>query len=164
MGHRKDRDKRVTTHCGLVARAFGCQEILIAEKDKGIEETILDVNSRFGGDFRVKSGISWRRTLKNWEGVKIHLTMYGEHIDDIIPKISKNQDLLLIVGAEKVPGEVFKAADFNCAVGNQPHSEVAALAIFLDRYLNGEGLRKDFSGKVKILPCKNGKKVVEVDE
>ncbi len=90
--------------------------------------------------------------------------MYGEHIDDIIQKIPKNEDLLIIVGAEKVPGEIFKAADFNVAVGSQPHSEVAALALFMDRLLDGEGLRKDFYGKIKIIPCKNGKKVVECDD
>lgn len=164
LGHRKDRDKRITTHVGLVARAFGADELLISTKDEGIERTLMDVITRFGGNFKVKSGVRWKKTLYNWEGVKVHLTMYGQHIDEVIPKIPKNLDLLIIVGAEKVPGEVFKAADFNVAVGNQPHSEVAALAIFLDRFLNGEGLKRDFHGKIKIIPCKNGKKVVEFDD
>lgn len=163
LGHRKGRDKRVTTHVGLVARAFGADELLISAKDEGVERTLRDVAGRFGGNLRVKSGIRWRNIIKKWEGIKVHLTMYGEHIDDIMPKIPKNEDLLIIVGAEKVPGEVFKAADFNVAVGNQPHSEVAALAVFMDRFLCGEGLRRDFQGKIKIIPCKNGKKVVETN-
>ena len=40
LGHRKGRDKRITTHVGLVARAFGADELLISTKDEGIEITI----------------------------------------------------------------------------------------------------------------------------
>ena len=161
LGHRKGRDKRITTHVGLVARAFGADELLISTKDEGIEITINDVTKRFGGNFSVKTGIKWRKILKNWEGLKVHLTMYGEHIDDVIPRIPKNKELLVVVGAEKVPKDVYKMVDYNIGVGNQPHSEVAALAVFLDRFLKGDGLRRDFKGKVTILPSKNGKKVVE---
>jgi len=164
LGHRKGRDKRVTTHVGLVARAFGADELLISAKDEGVERTLRDVTDRFGGKFRVKSGVKWRKIVENWDGIKVHLTMYGEHIDDVLPKIPKDKDLLIILGAEKVPGEVFKVVDFNVALGNQPHSEVAALALFLDRFLEGEGLRRDFQGRMKIIPSKNGKKVVEVDD
>lgn len=164
LGHRKGRDNRVTTHVGLVARAFGAGELLISTKDETTRRTIMDVASRFGGTFSVKSGIKWRRIIKEWQGTKVHLTMYGEHMDDVLLKIPKDEDLLIIVGAEKVPAEVFKAVDLNVAVGNQPHSEVAALAIFLDRFLEGDGLRKDFEGRMKIIPCKNGKKVVECND
>ncbi len=164
LGHRKGRDKRVTTHVGLVARAFGADELLISSKDEGVERTLMDVTDRFGGKFRVKSGVKWRKIVKNWDGIKVHLTMYGEHIDDVLPKIPNNKDLLIIVGAEKVPGEVFKAVNFNVALGNQPHSEVAALALFLDRFLGGKGLRRDFQGRMRIIPSKNGKKVVEFDD
>ncbi len=164
LGHRKERDMRMTTHVGLVARAFGADELLISAKDEGIETTLRDVTARFGGDFRVKSGVKWRKIIKEWKGIKVHLTMYGEHIDDVIQKISENEDMLVVVGAEKVPGEVFGAADFNVAVGNQPHSEVAALAVFMDRLLVGKGLRRDFQGKIKVVPSKKGKKVVERDE
>jgi tRNA (cytidine56-2'-O)-methyltransferase len=87
--------------------------------------------------------------------------MYGEHIDDVIPRIPKNKDLLVVVGAEKVPRDVYEIADYNVGVGNQPHSEVAALAVFLDRFSKGEGLRGDFKGRVTIIPSKKGKKVVE---
>jgi len=164
LGHRKERDKRITTHVGLVARAFGADELLIPPKDEGVEQTLKDVALRFGGNFRVKTGIKWKKVMNEWNGPKVHLTMYGEHINDIIEKIPKHENLLIIVGAEKVPGEVYKIADFNVAVGNQPHSEVAALAVFMDRFLGKEALRKDFQGKIKIIPSKFGKKVVEFDE
>ncbi|NIS35916.1 MAG: tRNA (cytidine(56)-2'-O)-methyltransferase, partial [Actinobacteria bacterium] len=39
--------------------------------------------------------------------------------------------LLVVVGAAKVSFDVYEAADWNVAVTNQPHSEVAALAVFL---------------------------------
>lgn len=164
LGHRQTRDKRVSTHVGLVARAFGADELLISSKDEYLESTLKDIAARFGGNFRVKSGIKWRSVIKKWEGIKVHLTMYGEPIDDAMPKVPKNKDLLIIVGAEKVPGEVFKTVDFNVAIGNQPHSEVAALAVFLDRFLGGEGLRRDFRGRMRIVPCKKGKKVVELND
>jgi tRNA (cytidine56-2'-O)-methyltransferase len=161
LGHRKGRDMRVTTHVGLVARAFGAGEMLISTLDEVTVDTIMDVVSRFGGDFKVKSGIKWRRIIREWQGTKVHLTMYGEHIDDIVSKIPRNEDILVIVGAEKVPAEVFKSVNFNIALGNQPHSEVAALAVFLDRFFEGDGLRRNFHGKMRIIPSKDGKKVVE---
>jgi tRNA (cytidine56-2'-O)-methyltransferase len=162
LGHRKGRDKRITTHVGLVARAFGADELLISSKDEGVEITLNDVTERFGGKFRVKSGIKWRKTLKEWDGTIVHLTMYGEQVDDALAKISKRKDLMVVVGAEKVPGDVYRMANFNVAVGNQPHSEVAALAVFLDRFLKGEGLKEEFGGKIRIKPSKDGKKVVEI--
>ncbi|UCE74308.1 MAG: tRNA (cytidine(56)-2'-O)-methyltransferase [Methanomassiliicoccales archaeon] len=163
LGHRKERDKRVTTHVGLVARAFGANQLLISTKDEALERTLNDVTDRFGGEFQVKTGVKWRKILKNWEGMIVHLTMYGEIIDDILPKIPKKENLMIVVGAEKVPGDVYKMAHFNIAVGNQPHSEVAALAVFLDRVLKGKGLQMDFQGKVRIIPSKKGKKVVEIE-
>jgi len=99
--------------------------------------------------------------MKTWDGQMVHLTMYGEPLDDALKRIPAGDDLLVVVGAEKVPSEVFKAANFNVAVGNQPHSEVAALAIFLDRFLKGEELKKDFKGRVRIQPSPSGKKIVK---
>jgi tRNA (cytidine56-2'-O)-methyltransferase len=49
-------------------------------------------------------------------------------------------------------------------VGNQPHSEVAALAIFLDRLTERAGLRTEFGGNIKVLPCERGKRVVNLDD
>lgn len=92
--------------------------------------------------------------------MKVHLTMYGEPIKERIEEIKKERDILVIVGAEKVPREVFDLADYNIAIGNQPHSEVAALAIFLDRYTEGGWQNKKFEGEMEIVPMKKGKRVV----
>ena len=60
IGHRPARDKRVTTHVALVARALGADGIVISGKDAEIEKTVRSVVSRFGGEFEVASGANWR--------------------------------------------------------------------------------------------------------
>ncbi|MBU0898813.1 MAG: tRNA (cytidine(56)-2'-O)-methyltransferase, partial [Nanoarchaeota archaeon] len=76
-------------------------------------------------------------------------------------KIPKNKNLLILVGGEKVPGEVYQMADLNIAVTNQPHSEIAALALFLDMYFSGKELDKKFTkAKLRIIPQEKGKKIL----
>ena len=157
MGHRPARDKRVTTHVALTARAFGADAVLVSTKDARLEKTIRAMASKFGGPFEIRTGVPWREAIKGWRGTVVHLTMYGEAMEDALPRIPRGRDLLVVVGAEKVPAAVFDLATFNVSVGNQPHSEVAALAVFLDRFLEGAGLRRVFSGKVRIVPSRRGK-------
>jgi len=164
IGHRIGRDKRITTHVALVARAFGADKILIDKKDDKIEENISSICTRFGKDFEIQSGVERKKIIREWKGTIVHLTMYGERLNKSVDNINKNEDLLIIVGAEKVPPAIFEIADFNVSVGNQPHSEVAALAIFLDRYKNGRWEYKKFNGKIEILPRNKGKKVISKDE
>ena len=163
LGHRPARDKRITTHVGLVARAFNAEQMLVDTKDIKLERTLEEVNARFGGKFKVQTDVSWRAIIRNWDGIIVHLTMYGEHLDDVIRNIpkGKNTKLLVIVGSEKVPREVYEKADFNIAIGHQPHSEVAALAIFLDRYFGGKELRKSFDGRLVIKDSRKGKLVID---
>ncbi len=71
--------------------------------------------------------------------------------------------LLIVVGSEKVEGWYYHNSDYNIAVGNQPHSEVSALAIFLDRIYKGRELYMEFrDAKLKILPQKAGKRVIKI--
>jgi tRNA (cytidine56-2'-O)-methyltransferase len=160
LGHRPARDKRVTTHVALTARAFGAERVLVSARDPALEKTIRDVVQRFGGPFEIKTGVAWRKLLTEWKGMKVHLTMYGLPLDDALTQISE-KDLLVIVGAEKVPADVFRLTDLNVAVGNQPHSEVAALAVFLDRLGKGAGLRRSFQGRIRVRPSARGKFVEE---
>jgi len=132
-GHRPDRDKRITTHVALVARALGAKDIIIGTKSREIEETVTDVVHRFGGEFRIRTGVQWRKFFREWKGIVVHLSMYGTDLKKVIHEIKKATDILVIVGSKKVPGEFYHLSDFNVAIGHQPHSEVAALAIFLDR-------------------------------
>jgi len=159
IGHRIDRDKRITTHVALVARAFGADRIFIDRQDKKLEETIRTTVKHFGGNFQIETGINPKKIIKKWDGVIIHLTMYGERLDSSINQINKDENILIIIGAEKVPVEIYDYADYNISIGNQPHSEVAALAIFLDRFSNGEWKNNCFNGEIEIIPCKKGKQV-----
>lgn len=160
LGHRPARDQRVTTHVALTARALGADAVWISSKDEVLEETVRSVVGRFGGRFKIKTGVDWRKAMKAWKGRIVHLTMYGESLSKALPTI-RAKDLMIVVGAEKVPREVYDLADRNISVGNQPHSEIAALAIFLDRYSGGKKLERDFKGAFTVVPNPRGKTVVD---
>ena len=163
IGHRPERDKRITTHVGLVARAFGAEEMLLSGRDAHVEESLADVAERWGGNFRLKSNISWKGEAVRWKeagGKVVHLTMYGINLPNVIDEIRECENILVAVGSEKVPAEMYDLADWNVAVGNQPHSEVAALAIFLDRLFMGRQLVEEFEGGLKIVPSPHGKQVL----
>ncbi len=158
LGHRPERDKRITTHVAMVARAFGADSIHIDTKDINLERTINELKDRFGGDFSVETGVSRKSVMGKWKGAIVHLTMYGSSLDDAIREIPEGEDLLVVVGSEKVPADVYDLANFNISVGNQPHSEVSALAIFLDRFFKGEELKREMKGgQVRIIPSNTGK-------
>ena len=159
IGHRIERDKRITTHVALVARAFGADRILVSTKDENLARTIQGVVKRFGGRFSIETGVDPKKFIKQWKGTIVHLTMYGEKLEKAVEQIDKNNDVLIIVGAEKVPPYFYDIADVNVSVGNQPHSEVAALALFLDRFTNGAWQKKRFKGNLEIVPSNKGKKV-----
>ena len=162
LGHRPFRDKRITTHVALVARAFGADQIYIDTKDEGIERNLNSVSQRFGGSFQVQTGVNALNIVKHWSGVVVHLTMYGETLETAIDalKAEGDKDVLIIVGAEKVPPQYYELSDWNVSVGNQPHSEVAAVALFLDRLTDGSWQKKRFDGDMRIIPSRHGKKVV----
>ena len=158
LGHRRVRDARISTHCGLVARAFGAEKIIYTgEKDEKLIQSIEKVNENWGSCFKVEYEKSWRKAVNNFKGTKVHLTIYGLPFEKNLEKLDNAKDLLIIVGGEKVPGGVYKSVDFNLSVTAQPHSEIAALAVFLDNYLQGKELEKDFKGRLKVKPMKEGK-------
>jgi tRNA (cytidine56-2'-O)-methyltransferase len=171
-GHRH-RDQRLTSHVALTARALGASGFILADTaDDKVKETIEKVMERWGGNFYFEMGLSWKRVVKEWRaknGVTVHLTVYGENIQtsDVIQRIRQTEkDVMVIVGSQKVPAGFFSESisDFNVAVGNQPHSECSSLAVFLDRFFEGQKLSEDSvdNAKMKIVPQVRGKKVVEV--
>lgn len=160
LGHRYARDKRVSTHICLVARAFGADEIIFDIWDSMLEQSIEKVVQEWGGRFKITFTTNWKKYLQEFRGDKIHLTMYGINIDEHLDEIRSSQrDKIIIIGGKKVPSELYSLVDFNVAIGNQPHSEVAALAVFLDRFFRGEELKKKFDGRKKIIPQQNGKQL-----
>ncbi len=167
LGHRQKRDERVSTHVGLVSRAMGVDEIIYSgEEDSGVIESVVSVKERWGGKFSVKYENNLGKVIEIHRKKKfciVHLSMYGMPLKKKIAKIRKNKKLLVIVGSEKVPPEVYKMADFNISITNQPHSELAALAIFLHELQKGKELDKKFpKAQLKIVPQERGKKVVEL--
>ena len=162
LGHRAGRDPRISTHCGLVARALGANGIVYSgEKDQGLLESIKRVMEEWGGSFEVSYEKNYMSLIRNWKGKVAHLTMYGVPIQNSIESISKEKNLLVVIGGEKVPPEVYKISDWNVSITSQPHSEIAALAIFLDRLQRGKELGKKFTkSRKRIVPQERGKKVI----
>lgn len=167
LSHRAQRDKRVTTHIGLVARAFGAEKMIVTgARDKHLDESIGRIVEFWGGPFSIEfcsDSYELIDTYKNNGFLIVHLTMYGLPILEQIDSIRKaTQDVLVIVGGEKVPFEIYQAADYNIAVGSQPHSEISALSVFLDRLFGGAELSSEFKdARRKIVPQACGKRLVE---
>ncbi|PKG33443.1 tRNA (cytidine(56)-2'-O)-methyltransferase [Methanoregula sp.] len=166
IGHRPERDQRVTTHVGLTGRALGARGMYLAASDKGVVQSIADVTERWGGEYFCEDNVKWRSCIKEWKadgGIVVHLTMYGLNLPDVIGEIRPNNKTLVIVGAEKVPGEIYGLADYNVAVTGQPHSEISSLALFLDHLFAGTELKNEFPGaQIRIIPSKAGKQTEEL--
>ena len=165
LGHRPGRDKRITTHVGLTARLLGADGMLLAADDPVVVKSLEDVVSRWGGNFYIKNKVDFNQEIKEWKacgGKVCHLSMYGVNLPNVTDELKKCDKLMIIVGAEKVPPEIYYLADWNIAVGNQPHSEVAALAITMDRIADVDTLGIKFPGaELTIIPTKRGKQVIE---
>lgn len=167
FGHRPGRDDRMTTHVGLTARALGADRVILPDNATQSAETVADITGRFGGPFAIEQRESQAAVVRNWEGSVVHLTMYGLPVQDVQNDVRadlKTDSLLIVVGGEKVPFELYERADWNVAVTNQPHSEVAGLAVFLDRLFDGRELEQSWPDADRhVIPKATGKKVVPAD-
>ncbi|NIB99109.1 tRNA (cytidine(56)-2'-O)-methyltransferase [Halobacterium sp. R2-5] len=166
-GHRPGRDDRMTTHVGLTARALGADRVVFPGNAGQSEETVADITERFGGPFDVELTDQLDAFIRDWDGVVVHLTMYGERVQDVEREIRdarEDEPLLVVVGGEKVPFDVYEHADWNVGVTNQPHSEVAGLAVFLDRLFDGRELEQEYeNAERRVIPQALGKRVEDVD-
>jgi tRNA (cytidine56-2'-O)-methyltransferase len=164
-GHRPGRDDRMTTHVGLTARALGADRVILPDNAGQSAETIRDITDRFGGPFEVELRNIGAGVARNWEGTVVHLTMYGLPVQEVESDVRADHaegPLLIVVGGEKVPFEFYDYADYNVGVTNQPHSEVAGLAVFLDRLFEGRELEQEWANADRtVIPKETGKKVVE---
>lgn len=174
LGHRPGRDDRLTTHVGLTARAFGADGVTFDGTDDRAKTTAEEVTERFGGSFEASMTEEPRRVVREWGGPVVHLSMYGlpvqDEVDTIRTEATEGADdgpdgVLVVVGSEKVPGWVYGAVDHNVGVTNQPHSEVAALAVFLHELYGGDELDADFSGgEIEVVPSERGKTTRELED
>lgn len=166
LDHRWQRDARITTHVCLTARALGTSGVFLSgDHDKKLMENVRDVVKRWGGDFQVEYRKGWENLLAEWKnrgGEIVHLTMYGEPVQDATPKIRhSSKDKLVVVGGSRVPSKVYQEADWNVSVTTQPHSEVSSLALFLHMLFEGKELDLEFKGgDLKVIPSEKGKNVL----
>ncbi|MCI4373345.1 MAG: tRNA (cytidine(56)-2'-O)-methyltransferase [Thermoplasmata archaeon] len=154
------RDPRLTTHLALSARAFGAARMLLHPPDPDLTARVAAVVDRWGGTFEVLPATEWRSTVKGFDGVVVHLTMYGLPLERVLPRLAGARRILLVVGGAKVPPDLYRLARYNVAVGHQPHSEVAALAVALARLLGVPGPRAISGARQRVVPRARGKKVV----
>jgi len=163
LGYRRGRDPRITTHLALVARALGSDGFLLSgDDDQEMFDNLNSVSERFGGELDTEhvSGLGHLKKHVENGGVAVHLTMYGEPFRQAIPKIRRDRPLIIVVGGAKVPGDVYKICQHNVAVGNQPHSEVAALALFMDAWFGESGSERSFKDARLVIEGVNGGKLV----
>jgi tRNA (cytidine56-2'-O)-methyltransferase len=170
LDHRRVRDARITTHVCLTSRAFGASKVILSgDNDKKIIENVRDVVKRWGGDFEIDYCKNWSKYIDDWKangGEVVHLTMYGEAVQEITGNIAQSsKDKLVVVGGSRVPSKVYQDANWNVSVTNQPHSEVAALSIFLHTLYDGKEYDIDFKGsELKVVPNPHGKTVLTKEQ
>lgn len=166
LKHRPNRDKRVTTHLFLAARAFGADGAFYSGvKDRKIEESVERVSRSWGGTFEVEYAEDWKKLVKEWKeerGEIVHLTVYGLPVQDVIEQlIASPKDKLVLVGGPKVPRAVYEMSDWNISVTSQPHSEVSALGVFLHELFQGRELSRTLeNAEIRVVPQAKGKKVM----
>ena len=166
LDHRVGRDTRITTHVCLTSRAFGADKVILSgQQDNHIIESVERIVDNWGGNFQVEYNKNYRKVIKEHKdnGFEvIHLTMYGKQVSEVVPTIRDNKkDKLIIVGGAKVPTEVYEESDWNLSVTNQPHSEVAALAICLHYMMDGEEFNTVYEdSKMEIIPNNEFKEVI----
>ena len=159
VGHRLGRYPRLTTHLALAARALGAERMFLHPPDPKLAARLAAVGRGWGGKFEVVGVDDWKSVVRSSPGLVVHLTMYGRPLDGLTPRLRRSRDVLLVVGGAKVPSDLFRVADLNVAVGHQPHSEVAALAIVLDRLLGTPGPGRWPGARRAVVPRARGKKV-----
>ncbi|HJM67962.1 MAG TPA: hypothetical protein QF716_03700 [Candidatus Thalassarchaeaceae archaeon] len=169
LGHRQQRDKRITSHLGLTARAMGANHfVLCGDEDQGVLDTLSDVTDNFGGNFSSEhhaKPMGFLRHFAQQGGRIVHLTMYGEPHDAITSEIPTDGPIAVVVGGAKVPGDIYKLANYNVSIGHQPHSEVAALALFMSELMGGVAGPEQFPGaRLEIQSHPSGKVVIDRNE
>ena len=128
--------------------------------DPALAARIAAVGRSWGEGFEVVGVEDWKSVIRSYGGLVVHLTMYGLPLDRVLPRIRRSPDVLLVVGGAKVPPDLYRLSDLNVAVGHQPHSEVAAVAVVLDRLGGIPPAHRRSRARQAIVPRARGKKIV----
>jgi tRNA (cytidine56-2'-O)-methyltransferase len=161
VGHRVGRDPRLTTHLALAARALGAERMYLEPPDPELSARVADVVQGWGGEFEVIGVDDWKKVVRSSDAFVAHLTMYGLPLERVLPRLRRERKILLVVGGAKVPPELYRLSDVNVGVGHQPHSEVAAVAVVLDRLLGLPPPGRLPGGARAVVPRARGKELVE---
>jgi tRNA (cytidine56-2'-O)-methyltransferase len=127
--------------------------------DPELATRVEAVGRRWGGSFVVVPAAEWRSVIRSFDGPVVHLTMYGLPAERVLPRIARAAHVLLVVGGAKVPPDLYRLATHNVAVGHQPHSEVAAVAVMLERLRGLPSARPWPRAQQVIVPQARGKRV-----
>ena len=126
----------MTTHVALVSRAFHASEVILTgEHDPSIIDVVRKVNQSWGNFTSIRYSEDFEKEIRDYKQkgfTIVHLTMKGDLLSKHLEEIKYKENLMLIVGSQKVPSIVYKLADYNIAITKEPHSEVGALAITLN--------------------------------
>ena len=169
LNHRKYRDQRLTSHVFLTARALGAvQGVFTGEQDDNLIQSMSNLTNSWGGDFSVSWTSSSKLFIQDQKSAGariIHLTMYGRPLQEGLTWLANPENLdipaVVVVGGAKVQGFIYELSDLNVSVGNQPHSEVAALAIFLHEWFGKYQLYDDRNGSKRVIPSAS-RKIINV--
>jgi tRNA (cytidine56-2'-O)-methyltransferase len=128
--------------------------------DPELTERIVAVARRWGGTFEVVPTDDWKKVVRSFPGPVVHLTMYGQPLQKLLARLAAERRLLLVVGGAKVPADLYRLSTYNVAVGSQPHSEVAAVAVALERLCGLPGPKVRRGARQVIVPSARRKRVV----
>ena len=128
-------------------------------RDDALADRVAAVTARWGGTFEVVGVDDWKNVVRSFPGAVAHLTMYGLPLDRLLPRLARHRAILLVVGGAKVPSELYRSSTYNVAVGHQPHSEVAAIAVALERLLGLPRPVRPGEAPQRIVPTARGKRV-----
>jgi tRNA (cytidine56-2'-O)-methyltransferase len=165
LGHRISRDHRISMHCGLTARALCARGVIYSgDPDESILKSVNRVTEEWGGKFHASYEKSWKKVISDHKRkgfVVVHLSTHGVLLYTAMRKIKVKKKILAVLGGEDGPWEMYELADLSVAITNEPHSEIAALALFMDRAFGGKEMGKKFPGaKKRVVPQERGKKVI----
>ncbi len=127
--------------------------------DPALAARVGAVARRWGGVFEVLPAEDWKAVVRSFDGPTVHLTMYGLPLARVLPRFARSRRVLLVVGGAKVPGDLYRRVTYNVGVGHQPHSEVAAVAVVLERLLGLPSPRALAGARQAIVPQARGKRL-----
>src|SRR3989338_1147566 len=100
LNHRIARDKRISTHVALTARAFGAGKIYYSgDKDSNLDNSVNKITEKFGGPFKIEhteNGIKLLKEKNNNGFFIVHLTVYGKDFKKYQNKV-KNKNMIIVV-------------------------------------------------------------------